>query len=99
MTTTTKPIPTTTSKLPKKVQNKIEQACLKSYKELQIRKERSKKLTTALESLSLQRNLMKKGSKRKLPIIRKDEVDGDEEDGQNSDLPKAIFKWKRERAR
>jgi len=60
----------------------------KSYSELLEREKRSKKLGGLARKLQLQRNLMGKGSKKK--IIIEGEQDNDGED-------KVIYKWKKQR--
>jgi U3 small nucleolar RNA-associated protein 11 len=59
----------------------------RSYKELAEREARAKKLGVVAEKLSLQRNLLGKGSKRKLTAP----------DGEGGE--KVVYKWKRERSR
>jgi hypothetical protein len=83
----------------KYVNRKIES----SYKELSVRKERSQQLTKALHTLSLQRNLMSKGTKRKI-IIESDasityNSNKNDEDNTDNDNSKVVYKWKRERQR
>jgi U3 small nucleolar RNA-associated protein 11 len=60
----------------------------KSYKELQARINRSNKLAKAASELRLQRNLMGKGTKRKIVV----EASGNDEE-------KVVYKWKRQRSR
>ena len=65
---------------------KIKRAKAKSYNELEKRVARSKKIETAINGLTLQRNLTNsKGTKRK--IVDKD------------DPSKVVYKWKRQRAK
>jgi len=67
----------------------------KSYKELDNRAKRAKKLDGALKKLTTQRNLMGKGSKRKV------KGSGDEEEGGKGDSDESVpvYKWKRQRLR
>lgn len=87
--------PTRSEKKAKKVLTKVvEKKVRNAYKELEQRQERSKQLTTALNALSLQRHLLGKGSKRKVVLAG---GTGDDEDEDNSDGKKVVFKWKRQR--
>lgn len=85
-----------------------------AYRELRERVKRSKKLKTAIEELSLQRNLTNsKGSKRKLVVAADGSVssarsgssdsDGDSRGGKKGGASrdskeKVIYKWKRQRS-
>jgi len=62
----------------------------KTYKELDQRVKRAQKLSGALQTLSTQRNIMGKGSKRKISSA------ADEEDDEQQPV---VYKWKRERKR
>lgn len=79
-----------------------------AYRELRERVKRSKKLRTAIEDLSLRRNLTNsKGSKRKYVVAADGSVTaksaGGEEEGSgkkgaSDSKEKVIYKWKRQRA-
>lgn len=58
-----------------------------SYKDLRQRIKRRDKVEKTVEQLALQRNLMSKGSKRKITVMTKDNT------------PTTIFKWKRQRSK
>lgn len=89
-------IATKSAKKAKKILTKVVEKKMKnSYKELEQRQQRAKQLGTALHALSLQRHLLGKGSKRK--VVLETNRAGDEEDGEESDGKKVVFKWKRER--
>jgi U3 small nucleolar RNA-associated protein 11 len=79
-------VPLPTRKALKKAVAKKE----KSYKELEDRRRRSEKLATAASELQLQRNLMGKGTKRKMTV---------ETDPNGSGASKTVYKWKRQRSR
>ena len=61
----------------------------KAYKEMEARARRAEKLGSALQGLQTQRNLMGKGSKRRV---------GSKEENEDSGKP-AQYKWKRVRAK
>lgn len=61
----------------------------KAYSELEKRSKRGKKLDDALQKLTTQRNLMGKGSKRKISSSSEGDSDGQP----------VAYKWKRERLR
>lgn len=90
----------------KKLKNII-QKNEKSYKELEERTKRAKKLDQAMQGLALQRNLMGKGTKRKIVLDedgnvvkkKKKSKDEDEDDNDREEDYKVIYKWKRERKR
>lgn len=90
----------------KKLKNII-QKNEKSYKELEERTKRAKKLDQAVQGLALQRNLMGKGTKRKIVLDedgnvvkkKKKSKDEDEDDNDREEDYKVIYKWKRERKR
>jgi U3 small nucleolar RNA-associated protein 11 len=70
----------------------------KAYKELGRRAARSKKLHKVVNELALQRNLMGKGSKRKIRVDGgRDGGDSDDEKGDST--AKFVYKWKRQRSR
>jgi U3 small nucleolar RNA-associated protein 11 len=71
----------------KQTKAKVVKKVNSSYKELEARIERSDKLTKAYNQLSLQRNLMGNGSKRKLVI---------KDSNENETV---VYKWKRQRNR
>ena len=77
------PLPT------RKQMRKAEEKKEKSYKELDDRRKRSEKLGRAQAELQLQRNLMGKGTKRKIVVGADAGGDGG----------KVIYKWKRQRSR
>jgi len=62
----------------------------KAYKELDQRVKRGEKLSGALQKLTTQRNLMGKGSKRKISPSTEDAAD---------EHAPPVYKWKRERLR
>jgi U3 small nucleolar RNA-associated protein 11 len=64
---------------------KVKEAMAKSYRELERREIRAKKLREASEGLTLQRNLNKKGSKKRIVS--------------ESDPDKVVYKWKKQRTR
>ena len=66
---------------------KIKKLSNATYKELNQRISRSKQLTGAMTELALQRQLMGKGTKRKLTM----------KDPNNKDKDIVVYKWKRER--
>jgi len=78
-------MPHLTASLVKKVAEKRS----KAYKELDQRVKRAEKLDGALQKLTTQRNLMGKGTKRKISPAG--------EDADDHALP--VYKWKRERLR
>ena len=90
----------------KKLKNII-QKNEKSYKELEERTKRTKKLDQAMQGLALQRNLMGKGTKRKIVLDEDGNVvkkkrknkDDEEDDNNREEDFKVIYKWKRERKR
>jgi len=90
----------------KKLKNIIKKS-EKAYKELEERTKRAKKLDQALQGLALQRNLMGKGTKRKIVLDedgnvvkkKKKNKDEDEDDRNREEDYKVIYKWKRERKR
>ena len=87
----------------------------KAYKELHARTKRSEKLKKVMNGLALQRNLMGKGSKKKIVIKGNGGTsdDGDDEDrnagrkrrrndgddDSNNSKSTVVYKWKRERRR
>lgn len=64
---------------------KVKETMAKSYRELERREIRAKKLREASEGLTLQRNLNQKGSKKRIVS--------------ESDPDKVVYKWKRQRTR
>lgn len=85
----------------KQLRKSISKEVASSYRELEMREERSKQLKTAINALHLQRNLLGKGSKRKIIVTDEDgKVLNDDDDGNDSrEKKKVVFKWKRERQR
>ena len=71
--------------LTKKEALKVKQKMAQSYRELERREIRAKKLREASEGLQLQRHLNQKGSKKRIVS--------------DSDPDKVVYKWKRQRAR
>ena len=68
------------------IRQKIISKADKTYAELKEREKRSEKLTNAMNHLTAQRNVMGKGTKRKVPM----------KDNLGQDIPdKFVFKWKR----
>jgi U3 small nucleolar RNA-associated protein 11 len=76
----------------------------KAYKELKARNHRSEKLKKVITGLALQRNLMGKGSKKKIPL-KTSNTDDNIDDSPKSRKRKGeidgptVYKWKRERSR
>jgi len=81
----------------------------KAYKELEERTKRSSRLELAVSQLSLQRNLMAKGSKRKVVLtdadgkrkkLKRGGIFGQEaEEEEDLDKRPVVYKWKRERSK
>lgn len=70
-----------------------------AYKELKARVKRSNSLKTAIDKLSLQRQLTNsKGSKRKLVVGADGSLAQGAADGAGKDGGKVVYKWKKQRA-
>jgi U3 small nucleolar RNA-associated protein 11 len=79
-----------TNKILLKMKKNINRDIKKSYSELKQRINRSEKIKNVLDHLQMQRNIMGKGTKRKITTVN----DNDE----NNRKP-PVYKWKRERTR
>lgn len=81
----------------------------KAYKELKARTHRSTKLTKVITGLALQRNLMGKGARKKVPMVPQPGKGDDDNEGSNEKSGNkkrkaesdgsTVYKWKRERSR
>lgn len=98
----------TPSKLNHKRMAKVMKKKEKAYKELEERTKRSSQLELAVNQLSLQRNLMAKGSKRKVVLVdaegkrkrlKRGGIFGQEVEEEDVSKRPVVYKWKRERSR
>jgi U3 small nucleolar RNA-associated protein 11 len=71
----------------------------KAYKELTSRTRRAEKLKKVITGLALQRNLMGKGAKRKVPVNKNTLDDDGTRKRKGDDDGPTQYKWKRERSR
>jgi U3 small nucleolar RNA-associated protein 11 len=78
---------------------KAEAKRTQAYKELKSRTSRSVKLKRVIDGLALQRNLMGKGAKTKVPSKNAADSESDSGGKRKRNEEPTVYKWKRERKR